>query len=154
MARVLLWSSAAWVHDSQAYRKMDVTRKHISYILELREQVENSVSKRMCWSVLLMALCVLTCVHAARQKVTLVLLKQKKCTLYAVKWRFGSCSLKSVGPSLVLHSTSQTNPYQKENMKGKLKEHLAEDLTKRKYERKTKRAFSWEPDKEKIWKEN
>ena len=25
------------VHDSQAYRKMDVTRKHISCILELRE---------------------------------------------------------------------------------------------------------------------
>ena len=25
------------VHDSQAYRKMDVTRERISYILELRE---------------------------------------------------------------------------------------------------------------------
>ena len=25
------------VHDSQAYRKMDVTREHISFILELRE---------------------------------------------------------------------------------------------------------------------
>ena len=25
------------VHDSQAYRKMDVTREHISHILELRE---------------------------------------------------------------------------------------------------------------------
>ena len=25
------------VHDSQAYRRMDVTRKHISHILELRE---------------------------------------------------------------------------------------------------------------------
>ena len=31
------WSSAVRVHDSQAYRKMDVTRKHISCILELRE---------------------------------------------------------------------------------------------------------------------
>ena len=27
------------VHDSQAYRKMDVTRERISYILELREMV-------------------------------------------------------------------------------------------------------------------
>ena len=25
------------VHDSQAYRKMDVTREHISHVLELRE---------------------------------------------------------------------------------------------------------------------
>ena len=25
------------VHDSQSYRKMDVTREHISHILELRE---------------------------------------------------------------------------------------------------------------------
>lgn len=31
-------------------------------------------------------------------------------------------------------------------MKGKLKEHLAENLTKRKHERKTKRALSWEPN--------
>ena len=30
-------SSAARVHDSQAYRKMDVTRDHISRILEIRE---------------------------------------------------------------------------------------------------------------------
>ena len=34
---ILLWSSAVMVHDSQAYRKMDVTREHISSILELRE---------------------------------------------------------------------------------------------------------------------
>ena len=33
----LLWSSAVRVHDSQAYRKMDVTRERISHILELRE---------------------------------------------------------------------------------------------------------------------
>ena len=37
MACILLWSSAVRVHDSQAYRKMDVTRKGISRILELRE---------------------------------------------------------------------------------------------------------------------
>ena len=37
MACILLWSSAVRVHDSQAYRKMDVTREHISHILELRE---------------------------------------------------------------------------------------------------------------------
>ena len=37
MACILLWSSAVRVHDSQAYRKMDVTREHISCILELRE---------------------------------------------------------------------------------------------------------------------
>ena len=37
MAYILLWNSAVRVHDSQAYRKMDVTRKHISRILELRE---------------------------------------------------------------------------------------------------------------------
>ena len=37
MACILLWSSAVKVHDSQAYRKMDVTREHISRILELRE---------------------------------------------------------------------------------------------------------------------
>ena len=34
MACVLLWSSSVRVHDSQAYRKMDVTRARI---LELRE---------------------------------------------------------------------------------------------------------------------
>ena len=33
MAYILLWR----VHDSQAYRKMDVTREHISRILEPRE---------------------------------------------------------------------------------------------------------------------
>ena len=37
MACILLWSSAVRVHDSEAYRKMDVTRKRISHILELRE---------------------------------------------------------------------------------------------------------------------
>ena len=37
MACILLWSSAVRVHDSQAYRKMDVTRECISHILELRE---------------------------------------------------------------------------------------------------------------------
>ena len=37
MAYILLWSSAVRVHDSQAYRKMDVTREPISCILELRE---------------------------------------------------------------------------------------------------------------------
>ena len=37
MACILLWSSAVRVQDSQAYRKMDVTREHISCILELRE---------------------------------------------------------------------------------------------------------------------
>ena len=37
MACILLWSSAVRVHDSQAYRKMDVTRERISCNLELRE---------------------------------------------------------------------------------------------------------------------
>ena len=37
MACILLWSSAVRVHDSQAYRKMDLTRERISRILELRE---------------------------------------------------------------------------------------------------------------------
>ena len=37
MACILLWSSAVRVHDSQAYRKMDVTRERISRISELRE---------------------------------------------------------------------------------------------------------------------
>ena len=37
MACILLWSSAVRVHDSQAYRKMDVTRERISRTLELRE---------------------------------------------------------------------------------------------------------------------
>ena len=37
MACILLWSSAVRVHDSQAYRKMDVTRERISRILEPRE---------------------------------------------------------------------------------------------------------------------
>ena len=34
---ILLWSSAVRVHDSKAYKKMDVTRERISRILELRE---------------------------------------------------------------------------------------------------------------------
>ena len=37
MACILLWSSAVRVHDSQAYRKMDVTMERFSRILELRE---------------------------------------------------------------------------------------------------------------------
>ena len=37
MACALLWTSAVRVHDSQAYRKMDVTRERISRILELKE---------------------------------------------------------------------------------------------------------------------
>ena len=37
MAYILLWSSAVRVHDSQAYREMDVTWERISRILELRE---------------------------------------------------------------------------------------------------------------------
>ena len=37
MACILLWSSAVRVHDSQAYRKLDVTRERINRILELRE---------------------------------------------------------------------------------------------------------------------
>ena len=37
MACVLLWSSAVRDHDSQTYRKMDVTRERFSRILELRE---------------------------------------------------------------------------------------------------------------------
>ena len=37
MACFLLLNSAVRVHDSQAYRKMDVTRDRISRILELRE---------------------------------------------------------------------------------------------------------------------
>ena len=37
MACILLLSSAVRVHDSQAYRKMDVKRERISCILELRE---------------------------------------------------------------------------------------------------------------------
>ena len=37
MACVLLWSSAVSVQDSQACRKMDVTKERISSVLELRE---------------------------------------------------------------------------------------------------------------------
>ena len=39
MACILLWSSAVRVHDSQTYRKMDVTRERISGILEVREML-------------------------------------------------------------------------------------------------------------------
>ena len=38
MACILLWSSAVRVHDSQAYRKMDLTRERISRILELKKK--------------------------------------------------------------------------------------------------------------------
>ena len=37
MACILLWSSAVRVHDSQTYRKMDVTRERISRTIDLRE---------------------------------------------------------------------------------------------------------------------
>ena len=37
MVCILLWNSAVRVHDSQACRKMDVTRERISRILELKE---------------------------------------------------------------------------------------------------------------------
>ena len=37
MTCILLWSSVVRVHDSQAYRKMDVTRERISRILQLKE---------------------------------------------------------------------------------------------------------------------
>ena len=39
MDRILLCNSAVKVHDSQAYRKMDVTRECISRILELKEML-------------------------------------------------------------------------------------------------------------------
>ena len=39
MACILLYSSAVRVHDSQAYRKMNVTREPISCILELKEML-------------------------------------------------------------------------------------------------------------------
>ena len=39
MARILLWSSAVRVHDSQAYRKMDVTSERISRIFKLGEML-------------------------------------------------------------------------------------------------------------------
>ena len=39
MACILLLSSAVRVHDSQAYRKMNVTRECISCILELNEML-------------------------------------------------------------------------------------------------------------------
>ena len=37
MACILLWNSAVRIHDSQEYRKIDVTRERISRILKLRE---------------------------------------------------------------------------------------------------------------------
>ena len=37
MACILLWKPAVRVHNSQAYRKMDVIRERISHVLELRE---------------------------------------------------------------------------------------------------------------------
>ena len=37
MACILFWSSAVRAHNSQVYRKMDVTRERISRILELRK---------------------------------------------------------------------------------------------------------------------
>ena len=39
MARILLCSCVVRVHDSQAYRKMNVTMERISRILELREML-------------------------------------------------------------------------------------------------------------------
>ena len=39
MARILLCSSAVRVHDSQTYRKKDVTRERIGRILEVREML-------------------------------------------------------------------------------------------------------------------
>ena len=36
MACILFWSSTVKVHDSQAYRKVDLTKERISRILELR----------------------------------------------------------------------------------------------------------------------
>ena len=39
MAYILLWISTVKVHDSQAYRKMDVKRERISRILELTEKL-------------------------------------------------------------------------------------------------------------------
>ena len=39
MARILLCSSAVRVHDSQAYRNMNVTRERFNRVLELREML-------------------------------------------------------------------------------------------------------------------
>ena len=39
MVYILLRSSAVRVHDSKAYRKMDVKKNRISHILELREML-------------------------------------------------------------------------------------------------------------------
>ena len=45
MACILLWSSAVRVHDSQVYRKMDVTREGISLILSLNREKYSCHSK-------------------------------------------------------------------------------------------------------------
>ena len=37
MACILPWSCAVRVHDSQAYRKMDVTRERVRHMMELRK---------------------------------------------------------------------------------------------------------------------
>ena len=39
MARILLCISAVRIHDSQAYKKTDVTRERISRISELRDML-------------------------------------------------------------------------------------------------------------------
>ena len=39
MARIFLCSSAVRVHDSQAYKMMDVTRERVSHVLELKEML-------------------------------------------------------------------------------------------------------------------
>ena len=44
MACILPWSSAVRVHDSKAYRMMNVTRERISRILELRDILLNLVN--------------------------------------------------------------------------------------------------------------
>ena len=43
MACILLWSSAVRVHDSQAYRKMDVTRERISRVVPVKVNGETVV---------------------------------------------------------------------------------------------------------------
>ena len=57
MACILLSSSAVRVHDSQAHRKVDVTRERVSRVLELREMVMpfqtglNLVNAAVVWRV-------------------------------------------------------------------------------------------------------
>ena len=43
MVCILLWSSAVRVHDSQAYRKKDVTRECVSRILELKYSCQSKL---------------------------------------------------------------------------------------------------------------